>query len=132
MLFAGMAVACARRSMHACMQAHIKKITDQVGSLVPLLQLTLTGQNNMLAMHAELRAHEAGLCAQGAPAEAVQHVRTLNGAAATIAAAESPADVHAAAQHVADSQMALSEHSMGHIASVHRSMQHALSEVRRA
>eukprot|EP00892_Ulva_mutabilis_P004536 jgi/Ulvmu1/2454/UM136_0006.1 len=112
----------------APLPSHIRKLTDQVSSLVPLLQLTLSGQNNMAAMHAELRAQQETLQAQAAPPEVIQHMRTLDGAATAIATAESPADVHVAAQHVADSQMALTDKSMDYLGNVHRSMQHTLSE----
>lgn len=114
----------------AATQSHIKKLTDQTASLVSLLQLTLTGQNNMHAMQAELQAQRADLRAHGAAPEVLAHVATVEAAAGVIAAAESPADVHAALQHVEDSQMALAERSVEQLAGVHRSMQHALADVR--
>lgn len=114
----------------ACMQNHIRKFTDQTSGLVSLLQLTLTGQNNLHAMQAELRAQRQALEERSAHADVLQHIQAVEDAASAIAAAATPADVHAAMQHVEASQVALSEQSAQQLASVHRSMQHSLSEVR--
>lgn len=112
------------------MQNHIKKFTDQTSGLVSLLQLTLTGQNNLHAMQAELQAQRQSLQARGAEAEVLQRIQAVEDAASAIAAAATPADVHAAMQHVEARQLALSEQSSQQLASVHCSMQHSLSEVR--